>query len=86
MKHLHKEFNCAGGETVRVDLDGQENVSLLDESNYQQYRRGGRHRYHGGLAKATPVLLTVPGPGRWHVVVDLGGYAGHVRASITFLN
>jgi hypothetical protein len=86
MKYLHKEFSCAGGETVRVDLDGQANVSLLDESNYQQYRRGGRHRYYGGLAKKTPVLLTVPSPGRWHVVVDLGGYTGHVSASIALLN
>jgi hypothetical protein len=86
MNYLHQEFQCAGGETVRVDLDAQANVSMLDDTNYHQYRRGDRHRYHGGLAKKTPVFLTVPGPGRWHVVVDLGGYAGHVRASITLLN
>jgi hypothetical protein len=86
MKYLHQEFDCAGGETVRVDLDCQANVRLLDQSSYQQYRRGGRHRFQGGLAKTTPVLLPVPGPGRWHVVVDLGGYAGQIRASITLLN
>lgn len=86
MKYLHEDFDCTGDETVRVELDGQANVRLLNEANYNHYRRGSGHRYHGGLAKKTPTFLTVPGPGRWHVVVDLGGYAGSVRASITLLN
>ena len=86
MQYLHKEFDCAGGETVRVDLNKQANVRLLDNNNYQRYRAGGNHDYRGGLAKSTPVLLSVPVPGRWHVVVDLGGYAGNVHASITMLN
>lgn len=86
MKYIHSEFVCTGGETIRVDLNGQANVKLLNDPNFHQYHRGGRHRYHGGLAKKTPSFLTVPGPGRWHVVVDLGGYAGSVQASITLLN
>jgi hypothetical protein len=86
MKYLHKKFDCAGGETVRVALDKQANVRLLDDNNYRHFRSGGSYRYGGGLAKTTPVLLTVPNAGRWHVVVDLGGYAGSVRASIALLN
>jgi hypothetical protein len=35
----------------------------------------------GGLADRS--LATLVGhPGRWHVVVDFGGYAGHVNASV----
>jgi hypothetical protein len=86
MKYLHEEFDCAGGETVRVDLNKQANVRLLDDNNYRHFRSGAGYRCGGGLAKVTPVLLTVPNAGRWHVVVDLGGYAGSVRASITLLN
>ena len=86
MKYLHQEFVCAGGETVRVTLDKQANVRLLDDENFRRYRSGGRHDYRGGLVKASPFGLTVPHAGRWHVVVDLGGYAGSVHASIELLN
>lgn len=86
MNYLHQELNCAGGETVRVNLDAQANVCLLDDTNYHRYRNGSEFTYRGGLVKRSPYFLTVPSPGRWHVVVDLAGHAGHVRASITLLN
>ena len=86
MNYLHQQFDCAGGETVRVDLTQQANVCLLDDSNFNRYRGRQSFRYTGGLAKKTPVLLGVPGAGRWHVVIDLGGHSGRVSASVTLLN
>jgi hypothetical protein len=71
-----------GGEIVEVTLDKQANVRLLDESNYQKYQKGDNHRYYGGLAKRSPVRLAAPQAGLWHVVIDLGGNAGTVRASV----
>jgi Domain of unknown function (DUF1883) len=85
MNYLHYELDLRAGEVVEVTLDKQANVRLLDEPNFSTYKRGGRHTYHGGLARQSPVRLAPPNPGRWHLVVDLGGYAGTVRASVRTL-
>lgn len=81
MKFLHYEFDLGLDDAVEVQLDKQANVRLLDGNNYQRYRAGQQHTFYGGLAKASPLVLRPPHSGHWHVVVDLGGYAGTVRAS-----
>lgn len=86
MNFLHTDFQGGPNETVVVTLDGQANVMLLDEQSFQNYRRGGSFRYIGGLAKRSPVRLTPPHHARWHVVVDLGGYGGTVRAGVRILH
>ena len=82
MNYLHYDIDLGAGDVVEVTLDKQANVRLLDETNFSTYMRGGRHKYHGGLAKQSPVRLAPPHPGHWHVVIDLGGYPGTVRASV----
>lgn len=82
MNYLHYEVEAGPRDVVQVSLDSQANVRLLDPSNFQQYRDGKQHRYYGGLAKTSPVKLVPPSQGHWHVVIDLGGYAGTVRASV----
>lgn len=84
--HLHYEFDLSEGDAVEVTLDQHANVRLLDDTNYSLYRAGKTHRYYGGFAKKSPVHLTAPHSGHWHVVVDLGGYAGSVRASTRVLS
>jgi hypothetical protein len=85
MKFLHYEFDLDTDDAVRVSLDKQANVRLLDGNNFQKYRSGQRHNYYGGLAKVSPVVLRPPHSGRWHVVIDLGGYAGSVSASVSVI-
>lgn len=85
MKFLQFEIDAQGGDTVLVTLDRQANVRLLDGSNFSRYRTGASHRYTGGLAKTSPVRLSVPHSGHWYVVVDLGGYGGSVRAGVELL-
>lgn len=81
MKFLHWEFHSGPENVIRVELDKAANVQLLDDTNFSAFRRGGRYRYQGGYYKQTPVHLSPPTSGRWHVVVHLGGYAGTVRAN-----
>ena len=83
MNFLHYEVDLDRGDEVDVTLDRQANIRLLDADNFAKYRQGRAHTYHGGLAKQSPVRLAAPRAGRWHVVVDLGGYAGTVRAGVT---
>jgi hypothetical protein len=64
-------------------MSGSEaNVLLLDDGNFAQYKRGGRYQFHGGHFTSSPAHITVPSTQRWHVVVDLGGAAGSVRAAV----
>ncbi len=82
MNYLHYDLQLSTGQSVEVTLDKQANVRLLDELNYLKYKRGEQHKYYGGLIKSSPARLKPPQPGKWHVVIDLGGYAGTVRASV----
>jgi len=82
MNFLHYDFHLDSGEVVEVTLDKQANVRLLDDTNFSRYKRGERHSYYGGLAKISPVTLRAPSAGHWNLVIDLGGYAGTVRASV----
>ena len=71
------------GEAVEVTLSGSAaNVRLMDSSNFQSYRSGRKHRYHGGLATKSPVRIGIPRSGRWHVTVDMMGLRGSVRSGV----
>jgi hypothetical protein len=82
MNHLVSTINASANTIVEVTLTSQANVLLMSPSNYHSYRSGRRCTYHGGLAKVSPCRIAVPHAGTWHVVVDLGGYSGHVSASV----
>lgn len=71
---------------MRVKLSGNAaNVRLLDSHNFQQFRAGRQHSYHGGHARRSPVDLQIPRDGRWYVVVDTGGFPGRVSAGVSIL-
>jgi hypothetical protein len=84
MNFLHTDIgNQSPGALVTVTLRGTEaNVLLLDTVNFQSYKASRGYHYTGGHYKQSPVRLRVPHSGRWHVVVDLGGAAGSVNASV----
>jgi len=81
MNFLHYQFDVGPTDLVEVTLDKQANALLLDSVNFQNYRARRGFRYYGGLAKVSPVRRRPPYPGRWHLVIDLGGRGGTVRAS-----
>lgn len=77
---------CNRGERIKVTLQGnQANVRLMDSSNYSCYRNGRKHKYYGGRATKSPIILTVPSSGHWYVTIDLQGLGGSVRSSVTKL-
>jgi hypothetical protein len=74
------------GRVVEVTLRGNAaNVLLLDSTNFNRYRRGGRYTYHGGHVTRSPYHAVIPRSAHWHLVVDLGGHAGRVNASVQVL-
>lgn len=86
MRFLKTEINARAGNVVEVTLVGNAaNVRLLDAPNFVSYERGQAHRYYGGYFTQSPVRIPVPSSGHWYVVVDLGGGAGSVRATVRVL-
>jgi uncharacterized protein YxjI len=74
------------GETVEVSLSAAANVFLVDNASYSSFKAGRDFRYFGGLAKQTPVPLTIPSDGHWWVVIHLWGLTvTSVRHSIRVL-
>ena len=82
MNFLHYEFQLKKGDVVEVKLDKQANVQLLDELNFSNYKKGKKYSHIGGLSKKLLVELSSPYKGHWHLVIDLGGHAGTVKAAV----
>ncbi len=82
MNFLHADFWIGADDIIIVTLDHQANAMLLDENNFNAYKYGRSFNYFGGWATKSPVRLSPPHHGHWHVVVDMGPYGGTVRAGI----
>ena len=77
MQFIHSDLGHRDrGDVVEVTLSTGANVRLMDSGNYDAYRNGRRHRYHGGLATVSPTRIGVPSSGRWHLVIDMQGLRG----------
>jgi hypothetical protein len=87
MEYLHKELDLSEGDVVEVTLTGNAaNVFLLDSADFDNYQHGRPYSYVGGYARTSPFRIQAPHQGRWHLIVDLGGGAGRVQASVRILD
>ncbi len=87
MDYLHRDLGVIGPETtVEVTLDHPANVQLLDPNNFLAYENRRAYRYQGGHVTVSPFRIRPPHQGRWHLVIDLGGGPGAVRASVRTLS
>jgi hypothetical protein len=84
MNFLDYKVSTGPNSVIEVTLSIAANVLVMDESNFQSFRTGGTHRYHGGYYTQSPVIIRVPS-GQWHVVVNLGGRTGTVSAGVRVL-
>ena len=70
------------GDLVRVQIDDDANVLLLDDLGFSSYLRQLPFSYVGGAYGPGPHLLGVKESGRWHLVIDRGGRAGNIKHSV----
>lgn len=82
MDYLHCQDFLNAGDTVRVELDRQANVILMDNLNYSNYVNGKEFNCHKGLSTVSPYQIPVPYTGMWHIVIDLSGRAGMIMYSV----
>ena len=84
MDFLQKNLGrVSKGSVVIVVLDKRANVLLMDQPNFNRYKKNQRHSYYGGQITRSPARIPVPRTGHWFVAIDLGGLAGKVSASVS---
>lgn len=77
MKFIYKDLgNRRAGEVVEVALTAVANVRLMDTLNFENYKKGVKHIYTGGVVRQSPVQLAIPTLGHWHLAVDTQGVPG----------
>jgi hypothetical protein len=88
MRFFHHNLGQrSSGEVVEVTLRGNAAyVRLMDSSNFYNYKQGRDYKFYGGLVKNSPICLEIPYASRWHMVVDLKGLGGNVRAAVQVLS
>jgi hypothetical protein len=84
MNFIHAEEYLDDGDIVIVDSSHQCNVRLMDDANFERFRRGAQHEYYGGAYKMFPARIRVPRSGHWNVTLDLGGGSANIRYSINY--
>lgn len=58
----------------------------MDQLNFYKFKRGGAYEsVAGGFTDSNPISLKPPYKGEWHIIIDTGGKAGDVRASVDVL-
>lgn len=85
MQFMHKREYLSEGDVVVVDCSHRCNIRLMNDGNFQDFRRGGTHQYLGGHYDKLPARIMVPESGYWNVTLDLGGGSASIRHSISFL-
>ena len=82
MNFLHYVVEAGPGNIIQVNLNGTANVRLLDPVNFAKYKLGKRYEATAGPETTNLVKFVPPFKGKWHVVVDVEGQTGGVRASV----
>lgn len=73
------------GAVIEVTLSAVNNVRLMTASNFQRFRETLDFKYLGGIAKKSPIRLTVPESGHWHLIVDMEGHHGLADSSVKMI-
>ncbi|WP_313617037.1 DUF1883 domain-containing protein [Agrobacterium sp.] len=73
------------GTTIEVTLNGVNNVRLMNAVNYQRFTELLDFKYMGGVAKKSPIRMTLPESAHWHLIVDMEGHAALAESSVKML-
>ncbi|HVK91654.1 MAG TPA: DUF1883 domain-containing protein [Mycoplana sp.] len=70
------------GVTIEITLSAIANVRLMTNADFDLFRNARQHKFLGGVAKKSPIRLTIPKDAHWHVVVDMEGHPGKAESTI----
>lgn len=70
------------GVVIEIALSAIANVRLMSHADFDLFKNGRKHQFLGGVAKKSPIRLTIPKSAHWHVIVDMEGHPGKADSSI----
>lgn len=82
---IHARQGLNKGDIVVVQCSHQCNVFLMDDQNFEAYKKRAKFTFFGGHAKLFPVKLPAPASGHWNVVIDLGGKQAEISHQISYI-
>ena len=85
MQFVHWREHLNAGDVVVVNCSHRCNVRLMSDGDFESYRRGGAHQYHGGHYERLPARIAAPTSGYWNITLDLGGGSASIRHSLNIL-
>ncbi|WP_210504687.1 DUF1883 domain-containing protein [Pantoea ananatis] len=87
MSFLHDKKYLQAGTVVSVQCSHQINVLVMDDTNFNKYRRGESCRTYGGFYTQFPANVPVPSTGNWNVVLALPpGRSARIQHSIRYIS
>ncbi len=84
MNYLHYEVRAKKYNRIKVSLSGTASVRLMDPLNYHRYKLGRSVKAKDEIQNSR-AEFEVPYDGTWHVIVDLGGKRGDVKAIVDII-
>lgn len=75
----------AKGDVVVVQCSHQCNIFVMDDRNFQAYRKREKFVYHGGFFTHFPARIAVPESGHWNTVIDLAGRQAAISHAISYV-
>jgi len=85
VEFLHYPVRVTPKDVVNISLSGKANVLFLDDLNYKKYVIGKPFNFRGGLSVKPKVRFTPAYKGLWHVVIDMKGLEGTVKAVVDIM-
>jgi hypothetical protein len=73
------------GAMIEVSLNAVNNVRLMTAANFQRFTELLDFKYVGGVARKSPIRLTIPEAGHWHLIVDMEGHHGLSESSVKLI-
>jgi len=85
MRFVHSREYLKDDDIVLVQCSHQCNVRVMSDREFQNFKAGKPHKYHGGHFKKLPAQIPVPHNGFWNTTIDLGGSPSAFNYSVSYM-
>ncbi|MEM9022688.1 MAG: DUF1883 domain-containing protein [Bacteroidota bacterium] len=83
MRYLHSVHKVRKGQSIEVTFDKPAKIMLISDRQFKRYTKSISFRYRGGFLQESPFNFPAPADGKWHIVVELGGYFNYEQVQAT---
>ena len=82
MDFLHYDFKLRAGDEIKIMLDHQADVRLMDDANYALFKGRAKYAFVGGHASKSPASIVAPSDGHWNLVIVARDHASELHVTV----